>query len=208
MWTVVAIVVAAVAATVQASFFEWAFHRYWLHKPWLPASCFRAHTLVHHQLCKFEDTFQVVDPEQREALTFAWYGGPLLIAMNAAPWCLVAIGLSALGLGLPYAAFLITLSAVAALYYAGYEGSHYLMHRPSIAFVEGTRAFQFLKRHHRIHHVQMDRNLNVLLPLADWCLGTLILTRPDGAPRITNEAARRTARRYSRYAKPDAAKSE
>jgi len=33
---------------VQASFFEWAFHRYWLHRPWLPKNVFTAHTLVHH----------------------------------------------------------------------------------------------------------------------------------------------------------------
>jgi len=44
-------------AVVQAVFLEWAFHRYWLQRPWLPKSCFTSHTLVHHRLCKFEHTF-------------------------------------------------------------------------------------------------------------------------------------------------------
>src|SRR5678809_1138395 len=33
---------------VQSSFFEWAFHRYWLHRPWLPKECFTQHALIHH----------------------------------------------------------------------------------------------------------------------------------------------------------------
>lgn len=72
-------------AIIQASLFEWAFHRYWLHRPWLPKDVFTAHTLIHHQLCKFDDTFHVVEEEQHEALTFAWWGGPTLIVINVIP---------------------------------------------------------------------------------------------------------------------------
>ncbi len=83
------------------------------------------------------------------------------------------------------------------LYYIGYEGTHYLMHRPTFEWVERSRPFQFIKRHHRIHHVQMNRNLNVLLPLADLVLGTLVLTAPE--PTTTSATARQVARRHSRY---------
>src|SRR5262249_1003441 len=33
--------------------------------------------------------------------------------------------------------------------------------------------FPFLERHHYIHHVDTEANVNFLLPLADWLFGTL-----------------------------------
>jgi sterol desaturase/sphingolipid hydroxylase (fatty acid hydroxylase superfamily) len=68
-------------------------------------------------------------------------------------------------------------------------------------FIERSRPFQFIKRHHRIHHVHMNRNLNVLLPLADLVLGTLVTRAP--APLATPESARQIARRHSRYGRKD-----
>jgi hypothetical protein len=191
------VVLAFFVGVVQASLFEWAFHRYWLHRPWLPKECFTQHTLIHHQLCKFDDTFHVEDEEQHEALTFMWWGGPLLIAINLVPWALLSVVLNAWGFELPYLAFLITFVSSMALYYAGYEGLHHLMHKPKFPFVERSRYFQFIKRHHRIHHVYMNRNLNVLLPLADLMLGTLVTEMPSA--RKTPESARELARRHSAY---------
>lgn len=184
-------------SVVQSSFFEWAFHRFWLHRPWLPKGCFTSHTLVHHQLCKFDDTFHAVDEEQHEALSFKWWGGPVLIAINLLPWSLSAWGLAALGVRFPYVAFLVSFGLTVALYYVGYEGLHYLMHKPSIPWLERSWYFRFIERHHRIHHFKMDRNLNVLLPIADFVLGTLVTEMP--APAATPDAARRLARRHSRF---------
>jgi len=195
----IAIAAACIAATVQSSFFEWAFHRFWLHRPWLPKDCFTTHTLIHHQLCKFDDTFHVVEEEQEEALHFQWWGGPLLVSMNIVPWVLAAWGLASLGAQLPYLVFLIGFSVTAFAYYAGYESLHYFMHKPQIDFVERSRWFQFLKKHHQIHHFHMNRNLNVLLPLADLVLGTLVTTMP--ASRSTPESARELARRHSKVGK-------
>ncbi len=186
-----------VLGTVQSSFFEWAFHRYWLHRPWRPKDCFTTHTLIHHQLCKFDDTFHVVEEEQHEALSFAWWGGPVLIAINLAPWALLAWGLSAAHVALPYLPLLIALAVTITLYYVGYEGLHYLMHQPGLAWLGRRWYFRFIKRHHRIHHVHMDRNLNVLLPLADLVLGTLVTAVP--AELSTPPSARKLARRHSRF---------
>jgi hypothetical protein len=194
----VAILGALTVAVVQSSFFEWAFHRYWLHRPWLPKNCFTTHTLIHHQLCKFDDTFHVQEEEQHEALHFAWWGGPTLVAINLAPWLLAAWGLAAGGVGLPYLALLTSLGAAFLFYYLGYEGLHYLMHKPGVPWLERSPYFHFIKRHHRIHHVRMDRNLNVFIPVADWALGTLVLEMPP-MPAHTPEAARTLARRHSRY---------
>jgi len=190
---------ACVLSTIQSSFFEWVFHRYWLHRPWLPKDCFTTHTLIHHQLCKFDDTFHVVESEQEEALHFQWWGGPILIAINVLPWAVAAWVASSLGVRLPYLTFLVAFSLTAIAYYVGYESIHYFMHKPRLDLVERSRWFQFLKRHHRIHHVRMNRNLNVLLPLADLLLGTLVTTMP--APQVTPESARALARRHSRTAR-------
>lgn len=194
---VIAVLAGVVTGIVQGSFFEWTFHRYWLHRPWLPKDVFTAHTLVHHQLCKHDDTFHVVDEEQHEALHFQWWGGPFLVFLNALPWALIGLGLGAFNIRLPWPAFVIGFAGCMMLYYVGYEGFHYLMHKPSIKWVEGLGYFQFLKKHHRIHHIHMDRNLNVLLPLADLCLGTLVLESPP-VP-VTPESARRLARRHSAF---------
>ncbi len=192
----IAILLGTCAAVVQASFFEWAFHRYWLHRPWLPKECFTAHTLVHHQLCKFDDTFHVAEEEQEEALGFQWWGGPLLIVLNVTPWVLGAWALTSAGATFPWWPFVISLGIAFSLYYAGYEGLHHLMHKPQIPFIERSRYFQFIKRHHRIHHVYMNRNLNVLLPLADFVIGTLVTEVPVAVP--TPQSAKLIARRNSR----------
>lgn len=190
-------VVGMLIAVVQASFFEWAFHRYWLHRPWLPKDCFTTHTLIHHQLCKFDDTFHVEHEEQHEALTFAWWGGPTLVLLNMVPWVAGNWILAAAGVTPMNWVLLISIAATIAVYYVGYEGFHYLMHKPSIQWIERTGYFQFLKRHHRIHHVRMDRNLNVLVPIADFLLGTLVLQEVSSGP--TPETARTLARRHSRF---------
>lgn len=113
------------------------------------------------------------------------------------PWATLAWATSAWGLELPRALFLVTFGVTMFLYYIGYEGTHFLMHKPSIPWIELSRAFQFIKRHHRIHHVRMNRNLNVFIPLADLVLGTLDLTMPPPAP--TPASARQLARRHSQY---------
>ena len=194
---IVPVIAGLALMTLQSSFVEWAFHRYWLHRPWLPKNCFTTHTLIHHQLCKFDDTFHVVEEEQHEALTFAWWGGPVLIAISVAPWALLSWGLAAAHVALPYLPFLIGMAVAVTLYYIGYEGFHFLMHKPGVAWIERSRYFRFLERHHRIHHVQMDKNLNVLFPLADFLLGSLVTE--SAAPVATPAAARKLARRHSRF---------
>ncbi len=193
----IAILAGCLLAVIQSSFFEWAFHRYWLHRPWMPKDCFTTHTLIHHQLCKFDDTFHVVEEEQEEALHFQWWGGPVLVSMNIIPWVLLAWALAARGLVAPYVAYLVSFSVAAFAYYIGYESLHYFMHKPRVKFIERSRWFQFLKRHHRIHHVHMNRNLNVLVPLADLVLGTLVTKMPE--PTATPPSARALARRHSQF---------
>lgn len=193
-----AILGAVVVGVLQASFFEWTFHRFWLHRPWLPAQVFTAHTLVHHQLCKFDDTFEVTEEEQEEALHFQWWGGPVLIAINMIPWTLLAWALHNAGVQFPYVAALVTIAATIFVYYLAYESLHLLMHKPTFPWIENSGFFRFIKNHHRIHHTQMAKNLNVVLPIADFFLGSLVRFEPEATAHVTTAAARRTARRHSR----------
>ncbi len=198
MATLLAVLAGLCAGLAQSTFFEWAYHRYWLHRPWLPPQMFTAHTLVHHQLCKHDDTYHVHDEEQEEALTFQWWAGPGLVALNLLPWLATWWALGSRAAPLHPLAVVATLAATLLGYYLSYEGFHYLMHKPSIGWIERSRAFRFLDRHHRIHHAHMGRTFTVVLPLADLLLGTLMLRDPLPG-RVTEAAARRTARRHSRY---------
>lgn len=198
VYQLVVLPLAAAVGVVQASAFEWIYHRYWLHRPWLPPQMFTAHTLIHHQLCKHDDTFHVVEEEQEEALSFQWWGGPLLVAINLIPWGLAAYLLRKTAF--PGWAVTGVIGVVILLYYFAYEGFHYLMHKPAFPWLERSRFFRFIKRHHRLHHVYMGKNFNVVLPLADLCLGTLVLADPH-PPRVTEPAARQVARRHSQWGK-------
>jgi len=192
----VVIPLAVVAGVLQATLFEWIYHRYWLHRPWLPPQMFTAHTLVHHQLCKHEDTFHVTEEEQEEALAFQWWGGAALVAINLIPWSIAA--LLARGTAYPGWTVVATVGATIYVYYVAYEGLHHLMHKPQIPWIERAGFFQFIKKHHRLHHVYMGKNFNVVCPLADVLLGTMVLADPLPA-KVTEPNARQVARRHSRW---------
>jgi len=48
------------------------------------------------------------------------------------------------------------------------------MHLPKARKVEKSWIFYRLNGHHLLHHRYMHKNFNVVLPLADFCLGTLM----------------------------------
>ncbi len=62
-----------------------------------------------------------------------------------------------------------------ALYYATYEYIHWCMHIPRQRNIERSGIFFRLNGHHLLHHRYMGKNFNVVLPLADTILGTLLL---------------------------------
>jgi hypothetical protein len=50
---------------------------------------------------------------------------------------------------------------------------HDVMHYPGTAWWENQFWFEFLNRHHYIHHVDETANLNFCLPLTDFLFGTM-----------------------------------
>ena len=72
---------------------------------------------------------------------------------------------------------------------------HDAIHYPGrFRFIEAQLWVAFIDRHHFIHHVDMGANVNFLLPLADWCYGTLRteLTEAEIARHGTLERAKAT----------------
>lgn len=157
------------AGAVFASFFEWALHRFFMHRPILKFEyAFKAHALVHHQTFKADHTYHLIQEKDKETIPMAWWNGPVLIICAAFPFVALALLTGHWGL-------LVGGVVACGLYYAVYEYMHWCMHLPKSRRIERSVIFYRLNGHHLLHHRYMHKNFNVVLPLADLCLGTLLL---------------------------------
>jgi hypothetical protein len=159
---------AFLVAFTYSSYFEWFVHRYIMHmkRPFPLADAFRGHTLVHHQIYKWDSTFEASGPGRPQNVALRWYAFPVMIGCHIPLFWLIQ-HLTGWPVVWP-----MTIGCT--LYFTGYEYTHYLMHVPKGHFVERFRAYRFIKEHHRLHHKFMLRNLNVFIPLADLSFGTLV----------------------------------
>jgi hypothetical protein len=158
-----------VVGVVFGSFFEWTLHRYVMHRPiWNFRYAFRAHAVVHHQTFKADQTYHLQDEKDKETIPMAWWNGPVLIAIGVLPFALISWLVGEWGFAAGgFFAF--------SVYYGTYEYIHWCMHLPKARRVEKPWWFRKLNGHHLLHHRYMHKNFNVVLPLADFLLGTLIL---------------------------------
>ena len=164
-WAAIGFVVAA----VYASLFEWTLHRYVMHRPVGKFTYpFRAHALVHHHIFKADHTYHLINDADKRTIPMAWWNGPVLVMVGIQPFVLTA------WLTGHWAIFWGALPACAG-YYAAYEYMHWCMHLPRKRSVERSGIFFRLNGHHLLHHRYMHKNFNVVLPLADLLLGTLLL---------------------------------
>ena len=158
------------AGVIYCSFFEWTLHRYVMHRPvWRFVYPFRAHAQVHHQTFRADNSYHLQQPADKSTVPMAWWNAPLLLVLHA-PVALFAGWL----VGRPVAIAIGALSALAA-YYATYEYIHWCMHIPRRRTIERSGLFFRLNGHHLLHHRYMGKNFNVVFPLADAVLGTLVL---------------------------------
>lgn len=170
------------AGTVFASFFEWVLHRYVMHRPVGKFRyAFHAHAVVHHQVFKADHTYHLHRESDKETIPMAWWNGPVLIAIGVLPFIAISwpLGQWSFALG-GLLAF--------AIYYGTYEYIHWCMHLPKARRVEQPRLFRKLNGHHLLHHRYMHKNFNVVLPLADLCLGTLMLRAKTRFAQATGPA--------------------
>jgi hypothetical protein len=150
---------------IFASFFEWTLHKYIMHSL-LWNYPFHAHALVHHGLFRADRSYHLRREEDKEKVTFAWWNAPGLVLLTLP----LLFGLQYFfGWPVFWGGLLSELS-----YYALYETLHWYMHVPGDRWIENTRVFQWLNAHHYLHHRYAFKNLNVVFPLADWVLGSLV----------------------------------
>ena len=67
----------------------------------------------------------------------------------------------------------LALVVMITLYMFAWNTLHVEMHIPSNRWYFCQPVFRFLNRHHYVHHVHPARNPNVVLPLADYLIGTV-----------------------------------
>lgn len=160
--------VGVVAAVVFASFFEWVLHRYVMHRPVGPFRYpFERHALVHHRIFKADESYHLIEERDKHTIPMAWWNGPALVLVCELPFLVVAALSGKWGLA---AGAMVAFVG----YYGAYEYLHWCMHLPRRRIVERSGIFFRLNGHHLLHHRYMHTNFNVVLPLADWCLGTLL----------------------------------
>lgn len=157
------------ANVIFASFFEWFLHKYVMHRPVGSFRyAFHAHAVVHHQVFKADHTYHLIEEKDKETIPMAWWNGPVLILIGALPSL-------AFSLWTGHYAVLAGAFIAFVAYYGTYEYLHWCMHLPKQRRVEKPWFFRRLNGHHLLHHRYMHKNFNVVLPIADFCLGTLIL---------------------------------
>jgi len=191
------ITIGLLAGVVFASFFEWTLHRYLMHRPVGGFDyAFKAHAQVHHQTFKADHTYHLIRESDKELIPMAWWNGPVLITLTQLPFIVVAI---------LFQNWAVVLGSVLAdcAYYGAYEYLHWCMHLPRRRNIERSGIFFRLNGHHLLHHRYMHKNFNVVFPLADLCLGTLLLRSkvcfaqaqgycvPDVQPRQRRHAGQR-----------------
>src|SRR5215472_9859461 len=78
-------------AAIYASFFEWALHRYIMHRPLGKFRYpFESHALVHHRVFRADHTYHLIHDKDAKTIPMAWWNGPVLIVAGSIPFIIVA----------------------------------------------------------------------------------------------------------------------
>jgi hypothetical protein len=186
------------AGIVFSSFFEWTLHRFLMHRPfWNFTYAFRTHAIVHHQVFKADHTYHLVDEKDKSTIPMAWWNGPVLILVCQIPFAIAALLLNQWGI-------LAGSTLACAAYYGAYEYMHWCMHLPKRRNIERSGIYFRLNGHHLLHHRYMHKNFNVVLPLADLCLGTLLLRSKVSFAQATGPSVPNVQPKVPRPAKAEA----
>jgi hypothetical protein len=170
------------AGTVFGSFFEWTLHRYFMHRPtagWRYP--FEKHALIHHHIFRADHSYHLKEEKDKRTIPMAWWNGPAIVATCLIPFLIFAILSRKWGV-------LCGAGIAFTVYFTAYEYLHWCMHLPKRRHVERSGIFFRLNGHHLLHHRYMHKNFNVVLPLADLLLGTLLLRSKVSFPQARGES--------------------
>lgn len=160
----------ALVVTPYASFFEWLLHKYVMHRPILGFNyAFNAHAKIHHDIFKADESYHLKNDKDKSTIPMAWWNSLVLVPIASIPFIFIGWAFNHL-LAISLTAFLVIYA-----YYGTYEYLHWCMHLPKRRKLEKSGIFFRLNGHHILHHRYMHKNFNVVCPLADLFLGTLII---------------------------------
>src|SRR5882724_7060346 len=111
---------------------------------------FEAHALGHHQHYSKIFSDEPVAPGEDKAIPFA-----ALIALVS--WQGAAVFVAGM-----------------TVHHWAWNKLHLEMHKPEQRVFSTWPVYEFLARYHCLHHRHLDRNFNVVFPLADYVLGTSV----------------------------------
>ena len=160
------------ATFLGCNIFEWALHRFLLHRP-VPGfmGIYKRHVLAHHQF--FTDNEPTIDNARDFRITFfPPYAYTTFICMSAAGAFVLSLIWSA------NAGWLLV--ATTAGVYLNYELFHWGCHVKDDRIVRHIPFMNTIRRHHIAHHnpsIMMGMNMNLTYPFADWLFGTSDLDR-------------------------------
>jgi hypothetical protein len=154
------------------SFIEWAAHKFILHSNAILKFAYQLHDVQHHNYFKGDETYCLDKNDKENAwkldhVEFVPRDYVMFMAVTTPLWVLAEFLA-----GVP-----VIIGGCAAVLFSLqlFNSMHYRYHVPSDTWFQGTWFFRYLKEHHRIHHQQTNRNLNVaFFPIADFFLGTLV----------------------------------
>lgn len=176
---IVAFIGTLILTWVYASFFEWFFHRFVMHRVAGPLRhIYKGHAQIHHGVYQGDRSY-VAGDRNPEEVTFGWWLMPV-VPLAHVPH---AVGLYFL-FGLPSAFGLMT---GVILYQVIYEYLHFCMHVPQKRWIERRSGFRWVSDHHLQHHRKNMTNLNVFFPLADFVLRTRRVCQSPGSVAIIND---------------------
>jgi len=156
----------AVIGFLYGTFFEWVLHKHIMHTPKRLSYAYTAHDQVHHKVFGYKKTYHLQRKEDQHLVTFAKWNYPVLLLLNLP----VMFGIQWL-IGLPIIwGMIISMT----FYYMAYEYFHFCYHVPKNRWFEKLAIYQRVKEHHLLHHKYKLQNLNVVFPVADFVLGTII----------------------------------
>lgn len=178
------VVAISIATTIPyASLFEWLLHKYVMHRPIFGFDyAFRTHAQVHHQIFRADESYHLQDEKDKSTIPMAWWNSLILVPTASIPFIFIGWALGYL-VTIPLTAFLVIYA-----YYGTYEYLHWCMHLPKHRKLEKSGIFFRLNGHHILHHRYMHKNFNVVCPLADLCLGTLILRSKIKFPQVRGDS--------------------
>ncbi len=173
------------AAVLIGSVGEWLVHRYIMHRrlrPFPLTLAYDLHHRAHHWIQYPPHEYVHADRVQRvpissrvDRVCTSASGRVLTVAVHVAFYAFFGITLAMIPALVmtrnPIFTYVVTGVTVIEIYL--FVRVHDAVHHPGLSRLERFHWFQFLDRHHYIHHIDNAANTNFLLPLCDLLMGVL-----------------------------------